>query len=288
MACVQDYLFKQIRPSTDIFLDLEYIRKKLMNLVLSDIVQHDVVWGEARVQHSLTAGAPQANHVVLLGLHTLHHLLTTRSLEQRSQILHSLCPPHLSRRVNLHHGLETAFRYQSVYYESSKPFYDIDENDPPSATDLDNENAFRHFPGAPDLHMNLWAASRRLGPNSRIPTLREWAYALWNPTRSSQIFKHLTQNPSSSTSSTCVAIIKRKPSQNCEAEAEYSHERRRLIYLAGGRGWWCEEDESRVVWTKEQTPLDGPEKRAECPYCIGNVFCTPHRLKLVVPLDSGG
>lgn len=196
--------------------------------------------------------------------------------------------------MNLHHGLGTAFRYQTVYYESSKPFYNTDDEDAAADsstrasidTDLDSESAFRDFPGPPNLHMSLWAASHRLDPNNTIPTLRHWAYALWNPTRSSQIFKHLTQK-SFSPITTTTTTPSQTPSPKTAEESESSYERRRLIHLAGGRGWWSENDESRIVWTKKQTPLDSPEKRAQCPYCIGNVFCTPHRLVLVLPSDSG-
>lgn len=39
-----------------------------------------------------------------------------------------------------------------------------------------------------------------------------------------------------------------------EQEIEESWERRSEIYVLGGRGWWSKEDESKIVWPKDQTP----------------------------------
>lgn len=59
-----------------------------------------------------------------------------------------------------------------------------------------------------------------------------------------------------------------------------SWERRQWIFMAGGRGWWSTDDESRVQWTKGWCPWDDEDMRKTCPFCIGEVRCTPHRLVL--------
>ena len=64
-------------------------------------------------------------------------------------------------------------------------------------------------------------------------------------------------------------------------------QRRARIHVAGGRGWWDETDESKIVWaTGKASPMDGEEERRNCEYCIGEVRCAPHRLVLVKPLES--
>jgi hypothetical protein len=61
-----------------------------------------------------------------------------------------------------------------------------------------------------------------------------------------------------------------------------SWRRRQLIFMAGGRGWWSEDDESKVQWPKGWSPWDDAEMKRNCPFCIGEVRCAPHRLVLRV------
>jgi hypothetical protein len=68
---------------------------------------------------------------------------------------------------------------------------------------------------------------------------------------------------------------------------EESKKRRTEIFKAGGRGWWSENDESKVVWEEgKPSPWDDDRKRKACGDCgntAGGARCPPHELELKIP-----
>jgi hypothetical protein len=69
-----------------------------------------------------------------------------------------------------------------------------------------------------------------------------------------------------------------------------STQRRTHIYELGGRGWWSEKYESRVVWPEGPSPRDDEETRAKCEACLDRKLSgasipqyEPHRLVLGIP-----
>ncbi len=106
--------------------------------------------------------------------------------------------------------------------------------------------------------------------------VREWGYVMWDQVRLNE--GDIFNKP----------LPEREDDSKKEAEEQEemckSWKRRSFIHLAGGRGWWSWEDESKVLWPKgAPSPLDDEVKRKECTTCFGSVICAPHRLVLKIP-----
>lgn len=105
-------------------------------------------------------------------------------------------------------------------------------------------------------------------------THREWGYVMWDRARVQHFdFDYIPRG----------WRRQRDESQKKKEIVCRSWPRRAKIHLAGGRGWWSEDDESKVVWVGDASPWDDKEARGKCKYCIGAVRCAPHRICLRVP-----
>lgn len=204
-----------------------------------------------------------------LGLEKVYNIAMADSYEKRYKLIYE---KHPRTKRFLYEGLQHAtpsniprFTGQPLHYFKYmlKPFYEDQNPGPADAWILAHEGEGQF------ILQNL--------VNTRAHRYaRRWGYVMWDWRRLDDldmIWKEvgMRQQP-----------MKHKNESGRTGNLEATWERRQLIYMAGGRGWWSESDESRVKWPNGRSPWDGVEKRWKCPYCIGEVKCAPHRLILSV------
>jgi len=121
----------------------------------------------------------------------------------------------------------------------------------------------------PQVTQRTWNEPRRLRGNTR----QEFAWNNPHLSRNLDVFMHAAENWSRDHNAIRLSAIRRKE-----------------IFEAGGRGWWSEEDESRVVWEEgKPSPWDGLRARSLCRECFrdyGAGRCPAHELILKVPGGS--
>jgi hypothetical protein len=62
---------------------------------------------------------------------------------------------------------------------------------------------------------------------------------------------------------------------------EMSWKPRSQIYRAGGRGWWCAGDESRIIWKSGKAPHERPYRQAyRAPISVEDARDTLRMMKL--------
>lgn len=118
---------------------------------------------------------------------------------------------------------------------------------------------------------------------ARHKKLREWGYVMWDRLHLDQrdVFRYPWQPMLQSVQG---RTAERSAGVDREADLRASQARRSIIHLAGGRGYWDEEDEGKVVWLEGSaaSPWDDAKKRRDCVFCLGSVWCAPHRLVLKI------
>ena len=208
-----------------------------------------------------------------LGLEKLHEIVTATSYESRYKLMYKKHPyerPFLFKELERAHPRTShQFTGHVLQHHVVTPFFDDPDTGPVDAW------SWAH--GAEDQTLNLDNSSSRRW-------LREWGYVFWDHKRLSEMGvlesprgRHMLHE----------AVTRRV--RNIEStgfggnmDLERSWERRQLIFMAGGVGWWSWSDESKVQWPKGWCPWDDEDMRKRCPFCIGQVRCTPHRLVLRV------
>lgn len=254
LACINNYFCEKVAP------------------VFNDIVEHDVTWGEYRVQHASFPACDHLQHILSLGISKLHEIITAKPPKESCALLYMVCPPGLDLVYYLFQGLRavgTSAGYSRIsHVDMEKSFYHDTDFGPSDAWGWTQEDRFTN--PAVSWYQN--------------EDLRGWGYVLWDRRRldewDAMHYIRSEKRPKD-------LDYEWGKTQNTE-NMEESWKRRAVIHLAGGRGWWSADDESQVVWKKGAwSPYDDAKRRKKCPLCIGAVCCAPHRLRLKLPAKAG-
>ena len=208
------------------------------SLVFNDIAEHDVAWGEFWVEYVDTkaVGSGYIQPLLARGLPHVRRLVSAETYEQRYALL-GHAPDWISEFV--HEALLISNDPDDGIRLSE--YTNIDELrhiTPPFFNDSDAgpEKAWR------------WAHDRDtcIGfVNSGIRRqIREWGYVFWDNSRLDK-FEALE---------TPWQLPDEDPPVDY-TEMRKSHDRRSQIYMAGGRGWWSWEDETKVIWPNGKREL---------------------------------
>lgn len=218
----------------------------LRNQAFNDIAEHDIAWGEFRVEYGDQRDSVFIQYLLSLGLETLRRISMAETYEARYELLYSGYHPKF-RDYFLYEALNCANRVDDGVYLSD--FTSIDEWThirPPFFDDPDT--------GPTDIWR--WAHQDETWANfvnqDNRKTLREWGFVMWDHARldESSIFQSRWE-PLYPNDEESRADIQRR------AEMEASWEARSRIYMIGGRGWWSFGDHSKIIRPNGKAPWKG-------------------------------
>jgi hypothetical protein len=212
-------------------------------VVFNEISEHDVFWGELRVNYSDISDPGDIEPILARGLSSIHSIALAYTYEDRYNLIYPDYPQYspdwlfgaLNAANDIHDGdwLEDYSDDQLARITASF-FPDSDTGPVEAWVWAHKEESGRQFINTP----------------IRQP-LREWGYVMWDRARLHEwkVFQTPWGPPDDYPPTTEVL--------ECHAERETSLQRRSEIYRSGGRGWWSFEDESKVVWPKvsDQHPV---------------------------------
>ncbi|MCJ1283012.1 hypothetical protein MMC26_002339 [Xylographa opegraphella] len=225
LACVHDYLYRR------------------MVAVYNEFAAHDIEWGEYQVKYGIYDWHAPENAwkqgTLSLGLNYLRRLVTAKTYEERYQLL---AHNHRSDHYFLHEGLVASNG-------------DDEEDD---AIELcqygsEDERRYIHSPFLNDADpgpAKAWRwAHEHVSRGSFVQyeshrELRERGYVMWDLARLEQW--NLFEQAWRSGMEPRIDFVEeyRAMVRSFDARSE--------IYQRGGRGWWSEGDESKIVWKKQE------------------------------------
>lgn len=224
LACVHDYLFRRL------------------SVPFNDLALHDVEWGENMISIISDQGAPEnfwKESVLSLGLAFLQDLVAAQTYEQRRQLLG---PNLTSDDQFLHEGLMAQGEYDERL---------LDELSAANQSEVVNKPFFQDEDVGPEEAWK-WAYRNRelsmLYYDLELYDLRAWGFCLWDHARLTSwgVFNMACDDREYKTYHDYLSedhIISYE-------ELSKSWDKRSKIWNQGGRGWWKEGDESRIVWDR--------------------------------------
>ncbi|WEW57319.1 hypothetical protein PRK78_002784 [Emydomyces testavorans] len=234
LGCIHDFLVRAVSPAFD------------------DVAEHDITWGETRVEYGVGIESPYIQRLLSLGLEKLYQIITAETYEARYKLLND-------RRFNcprtqfdfLYDALDNVNEPDDALFLSD--FTPEDERShirPPFFDDPD--------PGPAKIWR--WAHQDEtqlqfVYQKSREP-LREWGYVMWNSRRLHDL--GILQEPFDTEGAWNASRPDLDEEGRLRAEMGMSWEARSKIYMTGGRGWWSVGDHSKIVWNGGKPPHEGP------------------------------
>lgn len=225
LACVHDYLYRQLSIS------------------FNDFALHDVEWGEQMVSFLFDDQAPEnycKEYILSLGLTFLQHLVAAKTYGQRCQLLrHNL----KSDDLFLWEGLVARGK------EAGRPIFEFLAEDPrvvinqPFFQDDDDEGPEKAWRWA----YENWVRSL-LCIAADMYDLRAWGFCLWDHARllSWGVFNKACRDRPLKGYHDYVLTAQKISYEKLSK----SREKRSKIWNQGGRGWWEDGDESKIVWDR--------------------------------------
>ncbi|MCJ1256204.1 hypothetical protein MMC24_004024 [Lignoscripta atroalba] len=223
LACVRDYLMRQLSVAFD------------------EVADHDVLWGELMINAELDSLGDNSwkEHYLSLGLGYIRKLDTASTYDER----YALVAPNLGSDIDF---LSTALR-EGDEIDDTIPFSDFDEEKQHRYL---AKSPFTNDDGIGPIDAWYWGhndeSCARLYHVVDKAILRGWGYCLWDRTRL------LAWDVLSKPWHSFPAFVEKRFSSDeyrrlREKQQRSWDERSRLYQL--GSGWWAEGDESRIVWS---------------------------------------
>ncbi|KAK7735632.1 hypothetical protein SLS53_007372 [Cytospora paraplurivora] len=223
LGCIHDFLGEQITP------------------VFNDIARHDVVWGNFRVGFDAEVDNGTIQNLLALGLEEILAIIRLQDSPYEAR-RKSLSPeeeaPYVNddflwfALVNLEDDAIDANLYSTLY--SAPPFHP--DPDP-----------------GPELTWRLSCPQDRSSMSiydQHDWISRRWGYVFWDYARLQGLI--LTGDAlTSATWEPRVNPVRKPEPPPSDEEREASYQVRSSIYRRGGRGYWAEDDESRVQWLEK-------------------------------------
>ncbi|THV43905.1 hypothetical protein BGAL_0821g00020 [Botrytis galanthina] len=230
LACVHDYMFRIIAPGFDYLVD------------------HDVKWAEHRMLYASFDDSEYVEPLLARGLFAIRDMVEAKSYEQICEAYCQDSPNYSSHLLDhglrnstdssgedeLYHWLEDYSEEDDDKFVNKSVWFDDDDKGP--------ELVWRW------AHQLFNCIEFVLCDKHRFE--REWGYVMWDHSRLLEL--RVMENEWKATEDAENDRGLRPPQE--------SMDRRDKIYLAGGRGWWTAEDESKVVWPHGCAPWDKPKE----------------------------
>ncbi|KAF4420427.1 zinc finger domain-containing protein [Fusarium austroafricanum] len=258
LGCIHDFLVRAVSPAFD------------------DVAEHDIAWGELRVEYGVGIESPYIQHLLYLGLEKLHQIITAETYEARHKLLNDRrfsCPR--TRFDFLYDALDNVNEPDDTPLLLSD-FTQEDERShirPPFFNDPDSGPAEIWRWAHQDETQQQFVYQKSRGP------LREWGYVMWDSRRLHDL--GILQKPFDSEGAWNASRLDLDQEGRHGAEMAMSWEARSKIYMAGGRGWWSVGDDSKIVWKGGKTPHQRPYTRAHTkPISVEDARDTLQMMKL--------
>ncbi|KAF5532687.1 zinc finger domain-containing protein [Fusarium phyllophilum] len=241
-----------------------------------DVAEHDITWGELRVEYGVGIDSPYIQHLLSLGLKKLHQIIAAETYEARYKLLND-------RRFS-RPRIRSDFLYDALD-NVNEP-----DDDTPLLSDFTPEDERSHIrppffddpdPGPAEIWR--WAyqdetKQQFVYQKSRGP-LREWGYVMWDSRRPRDL--GILQKPFDTEGAWNASRLDLDQEGRHRAEMAMSWEARSKIYMARGRGWWSVGDHSKIVWKGRKTPHERPYIRAHTkPISVEDARDTLQMMKL--------
>jgi len=219
--------------------------------VFNDVAEHDVEWGNARIDFVSPERSWNIEVLLSCGLLHIRAIIEAKSFQDRCELFPTALPlfgDELLRPTLVAANFEG--NEHNVEYQQLRENDDSDESTNPSPVIRPP-----HFEDADSGPHDAWHWAHE----NEIPTCfiysdkrapwREWGYVMWDRARLDQMklfeekfvdaeAKYVPPGPSEED-------IRRALDQQA------SFQRRAEIYAQGGRGWWSFGGESKVFWLRE-------------------------------------
>ncbi|KAI1080236.1 hypothetical protein F5B20DRAFT_119647 [Whalleya microplaca] len=217
LACMNDFLAGEILP------------------VFNDFAEHDVVWGELKANFNAEMDDDPIQFLLTLGLEKILEISSSDSYADRERLLNHDGEPGPREIIPfLRQALDSGLYSLSEIKGAGKTILEA----PAFCADGDG--------GAEQIwRLSLESKVVVFGVYERLTwSYRQWGYALWDSKRLQDlgILERPWKPDAEQMPSTAV--------ENWD-KMHASWAARADIYRRGGRGYWAEGDETRIVWTQE-------------------------------------
>ena len=205
---------------------------ELTDAAFNEVAEHDVVWGEKSIPFlgdDSSLPSHHQEHYLSLGLAYLHRLFTASTYDERYQLL----DPQLQCLSGF---LTAALSEDDLFIEDLTEEERSNRLKPPVVGDPDigpAEAWYWAYRGGPDEYMYFERGQRQL---------RKHGYVMldYDTLCESKIFAEPFQ-PSTPTFDTDGRKLRFE-------QMEKSWDDRSKVWMSGGRGWWSEDDQSKLLW----------------------------------------
>ncbi|VUC25572.1 unnamed protein product [Clonostachys rosea] len=212
---------------------------RIASPAFNDVAAHDITWGNLKIEPALFLSSISFQGVLSQGLVKIHAISTAQSYDDRYAQLssdHFLArPDFLNRalRLTARSAVESASPLSAFSAEDREeyirpPFFRDPDTGPSDAWEREHHDELSTgFVYQPHHHH-----------------LRELGYVMWDQAR----IDAMVPFPGPRRTQDVVGVTQEVSDTRWLA----SWMKRAAIFSRGGRGWWDFEDESRIVWPKEQ------------------------------------
>ena len=210
-------------------------------LAFEDVAEHDVLWAKHRIQSGISyqfPGRSYSEHCLSLGLAWLHKLATAATYEERYRLL----APETGEP-------ESSFIWKTVAYPQENAQYtSIELSEFTELTVLDHvEPSFSEDPDVGPFTAWWWAYKNSTDAFTyalpELRPLRKMGYIMFDMDRLRR--RAMLESPFEPT---YESQEEREVSLRKQERSDLSYRKRSEIYDAGGRGYWSENDESKLIW----------------------------------------
>ena len=237
---IYEYLYRKLSVRMFASFDVPKIWPLLTVLAYNDVARHDVEWGEFSIPFYYNTHPPdndRLEHYLSLGLSFVRKLVTVPTYDERYRLL------------LLEHKKDETFMYitlSEMDYSIGKPIAGLTEADraalakPMSALDPDKGPAEAWFWA---YYRENMAQCYALGEQKQ---LRERGYVMFDYDRLArwEVFDQQFTSTIDRDSSEMKARHK---------EMHDSWRKRSKVWQNGGRGWWSEDDQSKLIWIRNNS-----------------------------------
>ena len=220
------------------------------DLAYYEFVEHDICWGFWGVSSEEDVNSPKIQYLLSRGLMVLQRLAAAKTYEERRWILAAHAPPESNPSFLGHFFRDTVEEEEEEEEEEDEVYLDEDEWE--SRFGAVDEPSPEHPEVGPVVAWKWAHMDEALSDFVYAPqhcSMRRQGYVMWDQSRLQPLGYLDTPWLECSWRKKGSDLTQRR--SNVEnASALVLQNRRKVIYLRGGYGWWDAEDESRVRWQK--------------------------------------
>ncbi|KAH9899005.1 hypothetical protein F4778DRAFT_181676 [Xylariomycetidae sp. FL2044] len=204
--------------------------------IFNDFARHDVVWGKERVWFNVDINDPSIQYYLSRGLPRIHKIVSCNTYNDLEILLRGkdMLPP--SRHCFLATALRNTRRVRTFGQGATSML-------PAASFFKDGDSGPQWVWNYYEQELKKPSANNVGGNHAGDRQLRHWGYVMWDKQRLDGL------------------SISETPWQCCDVDANRTDVTAQVmeetwnalgeVYDRGGRGWWDEDDETRIEWRQE-------------------------------------